>query len=99
MLASHYAPQARVRLDVTRVAAGEALLAFGPSMPADAEKAAAIINLSPAGDLRGRRRGSFRRFAISTVARRRLPSCRFPRKVSARRSTTGSGALPRPADG
>jgi L-threonylcarbamoyladenylate synthase len=51
MLASHYAPAARVRLNVTRVEAGEALLAFGPNLPAGAEKAAAIINLSAGGDL------------------------------------------------
>jgi L-threonylcarbamoyladenylate synthase len=47
-LESHYAPRARVRLDATSVAAGEALLAFGPSAPATAGPA---INLSPDGDL------------------------------------------------
>jgi L-threonylcarbamoyladenylate synthase len=47
-LASHYAPQARVRLDVHDVRPGEALLAFGnPIPPTDG----AVINLSPAGDL------------------------------------------------
>jgi L-threonylcarbamoyladenylate synthase len=51
MLASHYAPRARLRLDAERVEPGEALLAFGPDLPAGAENAVAVRNLSPAGDL------------------------------------------------
>jgi L-threonylcarbamoyladenylate synthase len=51
LLASHYAPRARLRLDAETVAAGEALLAFGPALPAGATQAAAVLNLSPAGDL------------------------------------------------
>lgn len=51
MLASHYAPGSRLRLDATEVAPGEALLAFGPSVPDGAEAAAAALNLSPRGDL------------------------------------------------
>jgi L-threonylcarbamoyladenylate synthase len=47
-LASHYAPQARVRLTATDVREGEALLAFGPGAPATAGP---VINLSPTGDL------------------------------------------------
>jgi len=50
MLASHYAPRTRVRLNADHVEAGEALLAFGT--PArGAESAAAVMNLSPRGDL------------------------------------------------
>jgi L-threonylcarbamoyladenylate synthase len=45
-LASHYAPNASVRLDATEAQPGETLLGFGPSAPADA------LNLSRAGDLR-----------------------------------------------
>ncbi|MCO5144714.1 MAG: L-threonylcarbamoyladenylate synthase [Aquamicrobium sp.] len=52
MLASHYAPDAALRLDAAEVAAGEALLAFGPARIAGAERAVAVLNLSPAGDLR-----------------------------------------------
>jgi L-threonylcarbamoyladenylate synthase len=48
MLARHYAPAARLRLDAGEVHAGEALLAFGPTVP---KHAAATINLSPSGDL------------------------------------------------
>ena len=48
-LRSHYAPRARVRLDATAAALGEALLAFGPVVPAHTD---AFVNLSPAGDLR-----------------------------------------------
>ena len=51
MLASHYAPAARLRLNAKEVLPGEALLAFGPSLPASAERAVAMHNLSPAGDL------------------------------------------------
>jgi L-threonylcarbamoyladenylate synthase len=50
MLASHYAPRTRVRLNATSVEAGEALLAFGEPAPG-ADSAAAIMNLSPRGDL------------------------------------------------
>ena len=51
MLASHYAPRTRLRLDATSVAAGEALLAFGPSLCPGAAQARATLNLSPRGDL------------------------------------------------
>jgi L-threonylcarbamoyladenylate synthase len=50
MLASHYAPAAHVRLDVVEVMPGEALLAFGPVLPAGADRAGAVVNLSAAGD-------------------------------------------------
>ena len=42
MLSSHYAPRTRLRLDATRIDAGEALLAFGPPLPG----AARVLNLS-----------------------------------------------------
>ena len=51
MLASHYAPRTPLRLDATRVEAGEALLAFGPDLVPGAERAALVLNLSPRGDL------------------------------------------------
>jgi L-threonylcarbamoyladenylate synthase len=51
LLSSHYAPAAAVRLDARAVEPGEALLAFGPKPVAGAERAAAVLNLSPAGDL------------------------------------------------
>ncbi|HEV7276840.1 MAG TPA: L-threonylcarbamoyladenylate synthase [Devosiaceae bacterium] len=47
MLASHYAPAARLRLDAAAPASGEAFLAFGPQPPAIGP----TRNLSPAGDL------------------------------------------------
>ncbi|NPU65680.1 threonylcarbamoyl-AMP synthase [Bradyrhizobium sp. 83012] len=50
MLASHYAPRARVRLDASEVAPGEALLAFGPLTLPGAAQAVAVLNLSPSGD-------------------------------------------------
>ncbi len=48
MLARHYAPRARLRLDARDVQAGEALLAFGGPVP---HHAGPMLNLSPAGDL------------------------------------------------
>ena len=51
MLTSHYAPKARLRLDAVAVFPGEALLAFGDTLPEGAACAAAVRNLSPPGDL------------------------------------------------
>jgi L-threonylcarbamoyladenylate synthase len=51
MLASHYAPRTRVRLNAETVEAGEALLAFGPTAMPGADAAAAVLNLSAHGDL------------------------------------------------
>lgn len=50
-LASHYATRAQLRLDVTEVQPGEALLAFGAPQPRGAERAAFTLDLSPKGDL------------------------------------------------
>lgn len=49
MMASHYAPRARLRLNAKTAEPGEALLAFGPDPP---KGAGAICNLSLSGDLR-----------------------------------------------
>lgn len=51
MLASHYAPQAKIRLDVRELLPGEALLAFGSQRAAGAEHAAKVLNLSASGSL------------------------------------------------
>jgi L-threonylcarbamoyladenylate synthase len=51
MLASHYAPRTRVRLNALRVEPGEALLAFGPTTVKGANAAMAVMNLSARGDL------------------------------------------------
>lgn len=51
MLASHYAPRARVRLNAQRVEPGEALLAFGLGAISGIDAAAAVMNLSERGDL------------------------------------------------
>jgi L-threonylcarbamoyladenylate synthase len=48
ILASHYAPRARLRLNATDIAPGEALLAFGETTLT----AGVICNLSPSGELR-----------------------------------------------
>ncbi len=46
MLASHYAPRTRVRLNAETIEPGEALLAFGPAAVPGIEGAAAVMNLS-----------------------------------------------------
>lgn len=51
MMTSHYAPSASVRLAVAELHPGEALLAFGPSLPRNADQAVAQFNLSVTGDL------------------------------------------------
>jgi len=51
MLSSHYAPRTKVRLNAVRCEPGEALLGFGPHAIPGTEAAAAILNLSPRGDL------------------------------------------------
>ena len=52
MLASHYAPDAALRLDAAEVKPGEALLAYGPKRIAGADRATAVLNLSQTGSLR-----------------------------------------------
>jgi L-threonylcarbamoyladenylate synthase len=51
MLASHYAPRARLRMDVQEVEPGEAVLLFGKARPVGLDKAVAVLNLSEDGDL------------------------------------------------
>jgi L-threonylcarbamoyladenylate synthase len=51
MLASHYAPQARVRVDAREIRPGEAVLLFGGARPPGLERAAAALDLSEDGDL------------------------------------------------
>ena len=51
MLASHYAPRARVRLNAQGLEPGEALLAFGLGAISGIDAASAVINLSERGDL------------------------------------------------
>ncbi|WP_375453586.1 L-threonylcarbamoyladenylate synthase [uncultured Methylobacterium sp.] len=51
LLASHYAPRARLRLDAAAIEAGEAALLFGPAEPLGLDAARAVVNLSVGGDL------------------------------------------------
>ncbi len=51
MLATHYAPRTRLRLEARDVGRREALLAFGPALPDGAATAAQVLNLSARGDL------------------------------------------------
>lgn len=52
MLASHYAPEALVRTEAKKIAAGEALLAFGGKRAENYQQAAFMLNLSEKGDMR-----------------------------------------------
>jgi L-threonylcarbamoyladenylate synthase len=51
MLAVHYAPRTRLRLNIRRVEPGEALLAFGPALPEGGKSAEKSLNLSARGQL------------------------------------------------
>jgi len=51
MLASHYAPRTRVRLNASAIEAGEALLAFGPQTITGVDSQTSVMNLSESGDL------------------------------------------------
>jgi len=51
MLASHYAPRTKVRLNAENIEPGEALLAFGLGAISGIDEAAAVLNLSARGDL------------------------------------------------
>jgi L-threonylcarbamoyladenylate synthase len=51
MLAAHYAPRTPLRLNAARVEPGEALLAFGATLPVGGERAKSVLNLSARGDL------------------------------------------------
>lgn len=50
-LASHYAPNAKVRLEAREVLPGEALLTFAGATPPGTDAAATVLDLSPAGDV------------------------------------------------
>lgn len=51
LLASHYAPRARVRLEAREIRPGEAALLFGEPRPEGVANAVAVRDLSPQGDL------------------------------------------------
>jgi L-threonylcarbamoyladenylate synthase len=50
-LASHYAPRTPLRLNARNVDTGEALLAFGESLPPGSDHAISVLNLSPGTDM------------------------------------------------
>jgi len=51
MLASHYAPRAKVRLNAQRLEPGEALLSFGLGAISGIDAASIVMNLSERGDI------------------------------------------------
>jgi L-threonylcarbamoyladenylate synthase len=83
MLASHYAPALPLRLGAAAVEADEALLGFGPAMPAGA---AAAWNLSEAGDL-------------AEAASRLFAGLRWLDAEGARLGLRGIAAMPVPGTG
>jgi L-threonylcarbamoyladenylate synthase len=52
MLASHYAPNAKMRLNVTECPQGAGLIAFGDGKECERQAAKDVVNLSDAGDLK-----------------------------------------------
>jgi L-threonylcarbamoyladenylate synthase len=76
MMSSHYAPRARLRLDIHEIRPGEALLAFGPTVPTSASR---MCNLSPRGDLAEAAANLFAMLrqldqpGVSTIAVMRVP--------------------------
>ena len=77
MLASHYAPAARVRLDADAPEDGEAWLGFGP----ETHEHPASLNLSPSGDLREAAAhlfGYMRR--LDEIGRRTIAVARIPER-------------------
>ncbi len=98
-LASHYAPQARLRLEATRIRAGEALLAFGPRPAAGAELATVALNLSSRGDLIEAAANLFAHLrALDACGAATIAVMPVPRQASAMRSMTGWNGRLRRAD-
>jgi L-threonylcarbamoyladenylate synthase len=102
MMSSHYAPGAKVRLNATEIAAGEALLAFGPNRAKGAEGAVAVRNLSPKGDLREAAANLFSMLGeldaagASVIAVERIPSGGLGEAINDR---LRRAAAPRDIDG
>ena len=100
MLASHYAPAAKVRLNAKDVRPGEALLSFGADRLPSADKAIAEINLSVSEDLTeaaARLFASLRELDNSqteTICVQKIPECGLGEAINDRLQRA---AAPRPA--
>jgi L-threonylcarbamoyladenylate synthase len=98
-LASHYAPDAALRLGVRDVRDGEALLAFGPNAPSTTGPS---LNLSPSGDLKEAAAGLFAalrtldRSGCATIAVMPIPDKGLGEAINDRLSRA---AAPRPVQG
>ena len=79
--------------------AGEALLAFGPALPAGAERAARVLNLSSRGDLIEAAANLFSHLrALDAPGVTMIAVMPVPHEGWAKRSTTGWRARPRRGD-
>ncbi len=77
MLASHYAPQALLRLEADMAEPGEALLAFGPAP----DTSGPILNLSPSGDLIEAAANLFSHLrALDASGKKRIAVMKVPRR-------------------
>ena len=95
MMASHYAPNAALRLNATDVRPGEALLAFGSWRAANVGQAVAYRNLSETGDLREAASNLFAHLnALDRSGARTIAVEPVPQPALARPSTTGWRAPP-----
>ena len=99
-LSAHYAPRTPVRLNAVQLYDGEALLAFGPDLPAHATKACMTINLSETGDMReaaSHLYDALRRLdacGATTIAIARIPSEGLGEAIADRISRAAAGARP-----
>jgi len=99
LLTSHYAPRAAVRLDAADVRPGEALLTFAGARPPGAERAVAVVDLSPSGDLAEAASRLFSalrdldRSAAATIAVVAMPTAGLGEAIADR---LGRAAAPRP---
>jgi L-threonylcarbamoyladenylate synthase len=93
MLASHYAPEAALRLGATEARPGEVLLGFGP--------VAGDLNLSPGGDLREAAANLFHHLRALDGAGRRIAVAPVPDRGLGRAINDRllRAAAPRPARG
>lgn len=100
MMRSHYAPSAGVRLEARRIEPGEALITFAGFRPEGIEAAAAVVDLSPTGDLEEAASRLFRALrdldalGVAAIAVAPIPPTGLGEAIVDR---LGRAAAPRPA--
>jgi L-threonylcarbamoyladenylate synthase len=99
MLASHYAPRARVRPNAPEVRPGEGFLAFGPDYPPGVDHQTRVLNLSHTCDLVEaaaklfRHLRTFDQLGVTSIAVARIPDEGLGEAINDR---LGRAAAPKP---